>query len=159
MKSPVRQPGCNSMFKLSFKKIFALDFLNHSVLLVILLIYISISHVFLPTFHRDDFLFFSKWNRMWVEPKKFTYDITWDEGKTFLFREYRQQAQHEGINIRWLFYIVGGYLPREEIKKHFYSKLMDFCKCQKLEIFKLQGSLSDHIIYKKLLKTVTKESL
>ena len=131
---------------------------NRFLLLAILLIYISISHIFLPAFHKNDFLFFSKWNRMWVTPKKFVYDITWDEGKTFLLRDHIQKAKHKGINTRRLFYVVR-HLHKEENKKHFYSQLMDFCKCQKIEVFKLQGSLADHIIYKKQLKIQIREAL
>ena len=145
------------MFKLTLKKYFP-RFSNRFLLFTILLIYISISHVFLPVFHRGDFLFFSRWDRMSAPPQKLVYDITWDEGNTFLLRDYRLQAQSH-INIYRFFNIIGNPFLKEELKKHFYSKLMGFCKCQKLEIFELQGSLSDHIIYKKQLKIVNREAL
>ena len=138
------------MFKFPLKKYFSWVSYRFS-LFDILLIYISISHIFLPAFHRQDFLFFSKWNRMFFAPRKVIHDITWDEGKTFLFRDYLREAQEAGIDMRWLFHVVD-FLHREDNKRHFYSKLIYFCECQKLEIFTLQGSLSDHIIYKKQLK-------
>ena len=49
------------------------------------------------------FLLFSKWNRMSFIPKQFIYDMTWDEGKTFLLRDHVREAQQAGLDVRWLF--------------------------------------------------------
>ena len=131
---------------------------NRFLLLAILLIYISISHVFLPLFNKSDFLFFFKWNMFSSMPLTSVYDITWDEGQSFLFKDHRQKAKAYGINTLTLFYFLMK-ADDKRIKKFFYSQLMDFCKCQKIEIFKLQGSLADHIIYKKQLKIQTQKQL
>ena len=91
-------------------------------------------------------------------PETLTYDITWDEGQSFLFRDHRKRAISAGINLNILFYLLGK-ADENRIKKDFYSELTDLCQCQNLEIFKLKGSLAEHIIYKKQLKIKGQKNL
>lgn len=129
------------------------------LLIVVLLIYISISHFFLPVFKKDDFLFFFQWNMFSFMPMTKVRDITWDEGKTFFFRDYRWEAMSAGINIHTLFYLLNSSHGINTIQKYFYPELMKFCKCQNLKLVELEGSLSEHIIYTKPLKIKRQDNL
>ena len=92
-------------------------------------------------------------------PKIFVYDITWDGGKTFLIRDYRQKAQGTNVLAReWhtLFYLLR--IKSEKIRQY-HSIILKFCECKAIYRVKLKGSLTDHIIYKKPLQIEELKSL
>ena len=120
---------------------------------IILVVYISISHVFLPLFKKDDFLLFFQWNMYSSMPAESVRDITWDEGKTFLFRDHRKAAKKAGIKLIPLLYLLL-YSNAETLKNNFHKTLLDFCNCKNLNVFKLKGSLSEHVLYKRQLKVL-----
>ena len=125
-------------------------------LLTILLIYISISHIFLPVFKvRRSFLIFARWNMFSFLPNKSINDITWDEGQSFLLRDYRKKAAHSGVSIARIFYLF--YMGKTiKLPRYLREQIINFCKCQNFDVVLLEGSLSHHIIYKKRLKILKK---
>ena len=140
------------MVKIIIKRIKNLSF-DRLLLFIFILFYVSTSHIFLPALKKNDFLFFFQWNMFTFMPLERVYDITWDEGKTFLLRDYRQKAGNVGINIRRFFPIITFNEERTAIiKAYFYKDIIYLCRCQKLKLFELKGSLSDHIIHKKPLE-------
>ena len=125
---------------------------------VVLVIYISISHVLLPIVNKKDFLFFFRWHLFSSMPAESIYDITWDGGKTFLLRDHRQKAKKTGIDLHTLLPLLLRS-NTERLKNDFYQTLLDFCNCKNLNIFKLKGSLSEHILYEKQLKVLEQRKL
>ena len=126
----------------------------------VLLIYISISHIFLPVFktHRHSGLFFAKWNMFSFPPLKAVNDITWDGGQSFFFRDHRKKAVSSGVSVWRIFYLF--YISKTiEMPKSVREQITAFCKCRSFDIVLLKGSLSDHIIYKKQLKTLKRKTL
>ena len=136
----------------------ALPITNRPRILAILFIYILISHIFLPMAHRRAFLFFARWDMFSYRPYHFIYDITWDEGQSFLFRDHRKSAKYSGVQVWALFYRLYPYrYPNKmDIPKYLRKQIINFCKCESFNLILLKGSLSDHIIYNKQLKTVRK---
>ena len=145
------------MIEMIWKRIKSLSF--DRFLLLILFFYICVSHIFLPLSKKKDFLFFYQWALFNCLPMERVYDITWDEGKTFLFRDYSQKVKNTGINIHTLFYLLASEKGIAAINQYFYSDLASFCKCQNIKLFELKGSLSDHIIYKKQLEVQKQTAL
>ena len=89
-------------------------------------------------------------------PYKSVRDITWDEGQSFFFRDYRKKAVHSGVSI----WGISHYLYRVRViklPKHLRKQIINFCKCQSFDVVLLKGSLSDHIIHKKQLKVLRKK--
>ena len=89
-------------------------------------------------------------------PKKYVRDITWDNGKSFLFRDHRRKAKKLGINIHELFYILNRS-NYKRVRKYFYPQLTKLCQCNHINLVKLKGSLAEHIFYKKQLE-ITKQN-
>ena len=127
-------------------------------ILIVLVVYISISHIFLPLIKKDDFLLFFQWNMFSGMPAESIYDITWDEGKTFLLRDHRKAAKKADIKLIPLLYLLL-YSNTETLKNNFHQTLLNFCNCKNLDVFKLKGSLSEHILYKKQLKVLEQRKL
>lgn len=136
------------------KKLFQSRFL----LALILFIYICVSHIFLPLAGKKDFLFFFTWSLFDDLPPEEVYDISWDEGRTFLFRDYKAELSRMEIDTNRLFYMLK---PKKKhlLIRYFYPQLARLCECKNLKLFELKGSLSDHIIYKKKLEVQKQISL
>ena len=122
-------------------------------LLIILSVYIAISHIILPHFGKRHFLFFSVWGMFSFLPYSSVYDISCNNGKGFLFRDLREEIKLEGINIEYLFYIL------EQKKIEFYNK--NYKKaiekiCPDPLLVEIKGSLTEHIFQKKELKIINK---
>ena len=136
---------------------------NRLFLWGVLLVYISISHIFLPAFKvgRYSSLFFSTWNLFSFPPNKFIKDITWDGGQSFLFRDYRKQAVYSGVSIARIFFwfhTVRPYRKTMKLPKNAHEQILNFCKCQEFDVVLLKGSLFGHIIYKKQLEVLRRKS-
>ena len=132
--------------------------LDRLLLPAILLIYISISHIFLPVFQVGQYssLFFARWNMFSFSPYKSVRDITWDEGRSFFFRDYRKKAAYSGV----LIWGISNHFYRIrtiKLPKHLHEQIINFCKCQSFDVVLLKGSLSEHIIYRKQLEILHKK--
>ncbi len=119
---------------------------------IILLVYISISHIALPMAGKGNFLFFFTWDLFSFMPSnKRTVDITWDNGKTFLFRDHRKTAKRAGIQLHRL-YSLRRKQNTKAINHFFRARLIDLCQCQTVYLVKLKGTLAQHYIFKQQLK-------
>lgn len=124
------------------------------LLILICSIYVLISHVFIPRFNNGrDFLFFTHWHLFAYKTQNFVYDLTWDHGETFFFRDYTGSAQGAGIDTHIIFYLVNfGHL--KEAKKLYSQSLHQFCHCEKLKLVKMSGSFYQYIIRKQKLPII-----
>ena len=122
------------------------------LLTLILCFYVGTAHIFLPLFKKREFFFLFRWSFFSGMPQNFTYDISWDEGKTFVLRDHRTKVKNYGIRL----YTLSHLLQFEQQKiNHYYSAIMlKICNCNNINIIKLKGSFADHILYKKPLKIV-----
>lgn len=111
---------------------------------------VFVSAALLPLANNSqDFYFFSSWNMFAFGSKKPCFDITWDGGKTFLFRDHRQKATAAGINIHALFFLVQTQ-NITKINSAYLSKLQQYCLCNSLEMTTLDSSLYNHFVLKKV---------
>lgn len=124
-------------------------FFQRNLKIFLFFIMVLVSVILLPAFNKSqDFYLFSTWNMFAFDSKKPCVDITWDGGKTFLFRDHRQKASASGINIHSLFFLVTTQ-NIAKINSTYLSKLQQYCNCSSLEITILDSSLYDHFILKK----------
>ena len=137
--------------------------LRQILISVILIIYISISHIILPAFNKSHFLFFSDWVLFSFTPREYVYDISWDEGKTFLLRDHKQKVPFS-FNKQDFFkgnkFINSIFFnDYKSLQEKFVLDIKTKCQCENLQFFKLKGSIADHIIYKKQLEIEWKKAL
>ena len=142
-------------FKTLFKNVIASD---RILIGMFLLVYIFIAHIYLPVFKvgRHSSFFFARWNMFAFPPYRRVVDITWDEGCSFLLRDYRKKALYSGVFL-WSVFRRFYMVKTDKLPKWTQKQIMNFCKCQSFDVVLLEGSLSDHIIYKKNLKTLKKK--
>jgi hypothetical protein len=117
-------------------------------LIIFVILYLSISHIILPVINKgQDFLFFSTWDMYSHRPSSSVVDLTWDEGATYLIRDFRNEASKSGVNIHAIFFLLnaGKFEKLREIHK---QSILDFCKCEKVFIFHKDIGLYDHLIQK-----------
>lgn len=129
--------------------------------MVILLFYILNSLILLPAFNKKSFLFFDTWNIFSFMPKQMVYDITWDKGKTFLFKDHKEARYRVGT-MYLLYFILKSFHKESErdfFYKTYYHKLVRYCRCRELYLVLLKGSWTDHIIHKKSLPIQKMEKL
>ena len=119
--------------------------------------------VILPNFnHSKDFFIFARWSLFNSKPRKVVYDITWDEGESFLFRDHRKKAHSLGVHTFTLFYLMmnkqynRNWASQEfgRIQKDHLENLKKVGPCEKLQVVDLKGSLYQHIILKEDLEMV-----
>ena len=134
------------------KKITSWFALNRFLLIVILGLYIATAHIFLPLFKKDEFYFLFSWRLFVFMPQKYVYDLTWDQGKTFLTRDRRKKLRDIGKS--HVFFYLLNYENISWIKKDYKNQLLKLCQCQSIQFVTLKGSLTDHLIYKKPLEIV-----
>jgi hypothetical protein len=138
-------------FKFKFKKNWA------PYLIFIIMLFIS--HVLLPKYNdTKDWFFFSAWKLYSSSDHKRTYDLSWDQGKTFFFRDHRDLAWKSGIDVRKAFVFFNRYVGaqgghnKEVLKVQLemqLDNLKNFCKCNKFYLYQIGISRFDHIILKK----------
>jgi len=114
---------------------------------------VGISHIVLPYFKKRDFFFFYQWNMFSFSPYTFVYDITCDQGKTFLIRDQKDQIKnvHSEIFLREIFHMIQ-MKNVNQIVSDFKEPLKRICKTDTILLVKMRGSLWDHIVLKKDLK-------
>ena len=120
---------------------------NLHISLFFIMVFISVA--MLPNINKSqDFFLFSTWNMFAFGPTRPCIDITWDGGKTFLFRDHRQKATAAGINIHALFFLTNNQ-NKAKTNSEYLSKLRAYCNCSSVEITILNSSLYDHFVLKK----------
>ncbi len=121
-----------------------------------LIIYIGISQLILPAFKVNDFLFFSRWS-MFGATKYRVYDLTWDGGQTYLFRDHRAEYMSLNKNLRILFHRA----KKNDIawlRKNL-SVLYVMCRCKKINLVQLDSTYREHILLRKPANTIQTISL
>jgi hypothetical protein len=118
-------------------------------------VYFLISHVFLPKYssHKDFFLF-SKWKLFASGPRLKVNDLTWDNGKTYLLRDYQKQLLNQGRTfLRSLAYNTrkGNHTEVKELLDKYFKR---FPQKEPINFHTLNGSLAEHYIFKKKLKVI-----
>ena len=102
--------------------------------ILVFVCYLSIAQIILPYFNKgEDFFFFAKWSMFSNGSKGISYDISWDEGETFLFRDYKEEAKSLGINVHIIAYLVNS--AKYEKLKNFKSSLTKIASPDKIAIF------------------------
>lgn len=110
-----------------------------------------VSQILLPRFNANiDFLFFSTWRLFSGGVRENVYDLTWDEGKTYYFRDYRRTEFTKNIDTVTLMHLLQSDQLNPALQSYV-SIIKSKCQCQEIEIHQLSGSLYDHIIQKKNL--------
>jgi hypothetical protein len=122
---------------------------SKKILFSFVILYTLISHLILPAWNRsNDFLFFKSWRMYSGKKINEVTDITWDDGKTFLFRDHRLQASAANIDIYSMFHALLKN-EKEVLRTIFKEKLKVFCRCDSLYIVRQNNSIQTHIIQKK----------
>ena len=100
------------------------------------------------TFQRGDLPFgvgFLKWG-LYSSPRftDHTIDLSWDGGKSFLFRDFLTAAKNNGINTGALFYLLqeANY---EKINFIYKKQILQICNCSSFSFYRLQTSLPNYI--------------
>ncbi len=120
--------------------------------------FVLISHVILPVFNRsEDFLLLSAWN-MFSYPMAEVKDLSWDQGKTFLFRDHRTKAKEFGVRLHPLFYLLN-QKNTEKIRDLHKERLKDFCQCDSIDFVVLKSDYYSHIIKKQNAEVILTERL
>ncbi|HAG92098.1 MAG TPA: hypothetical protein DCL41_09510 [Bdellovibrionales bacterium] len=134
------------------------SFKDQWIILVIIFCYVFVAQVVLPQFnHGKDFGFVSTWRLFGLKRKDICYDITWDGGKSYLFRDHREEARRV-VNIHSLFFLVNRGLVSEIRKKYLHS-LSQFGGCKDMELYQFDGPLHAHYLDGKNLKVLEKIEL
>ena len=127
---------------------------NRFLLICILSLYVATAHIVLPAFNKKEFYFLFQWHLFTFMPKKFVQDLTWDQGKTYLLRDHKEQLKNMR-GVRWKAFVFQKLLNNRDtrrLKKDYKAGLLKLCQCESLQLVKLKGSLTDHFIYKKPLE-------
>ncbi|MDE0092725.1 MAG: hypothetical protein OXN83_05530, partial [Oligoflexia bacterium] len=77
------------------------------------------------------------------------YDVTWDQGQTFLLRDHREKIKKL---YRFRYLVVIKDLDR--IRKDYKDQLLGICQCRAMQFVTLKGFRMDHLILKKSLEIV-----
>ena len=120
------------------------------------LLTLFISFIIIPHCnHGKNIFLFDRWALYAGGPKKSIYDITWDEGHSFLFRDHRKTGAVELLN---LYYMVRRK-NIQGIKKDHLKSLKKLGACNRLWLVKFKGPLYKHILFKEDLKIIEKVPL
>ena len=125
---------------------------NRFLLIFILILYIMIGHILLPVFNKTDIFPLFSWRLFAYVPKKFVHDLTWDQGKTFLTRDHKENLR--SIEEKFILRFLLGRRDINRIRKDYKAQLLKLCQCESIQFVKLKGSFTDHFIHKKELETV-----
>lgn len=128
-------------------------------LVIFVLAYTVISHLLLPLLNRyEDFYIFSTWRLFSISNSVQAIDLTWNNGNSYLFRDHRADIKRARINNVSLYYHVSRQ-DFDKVRAVFKEHLEQLCKCQNIEIHKLNISLYDHIVHKQTGEAVSVEPL
>ncbi len=119
--------------------------------LIIIALYTTVAHFCLPQWNDGkDFLFLSAWNLFGGGIKTQVYDITWDQGATYLVRDHQQLMSDGQIDKIRLFSALQKNQP-QLIKTFHLKQIQNLCHCNDVQLATLSGSLYEHFILKKPL--------
>lgn len=76
-----------------------------------------------------------------------TYDLSWDQGQTFLFRDYADIAPKKGVLVHPLFSLVQ-VKEFEKLNIYYKPQLKKICQCESVTVYRLQNSMYEHIFNK-----------
>jgi hypothetical protein len=106
--------------------------------------FLFISQYVLPAFHKTDILFFSSWEMYSFGPAGNVWDISFDEGKTFLLQKELTTKRLNEEDLRALNYLL--FLKDEmQLKQFFESTLRLRCQCSRFQLFAFSGNYDDYL--------------
>lgn len=116
--------------------------------ILVFVVCVAISHLALPLANSNrDFLFFTPWN-MFSEPaREYIYDISFGGGRSFLFRDHRDEIKKSSINQVTLYSLLWSE-DVSRIQRDFGGKIKELCQCEKIELVQIKSSIHDHIVKK-----------
>jgi len=85
--------------------------------------------------------------KMFSGPLFETYDLSWDQGQSFLFRDYAEAAPKKGVLIHPLFSLVQ-VKEFEKLNTYYKSQLKKICQCESIIVYRLDNSMYEHIFGK-----------
>ena len=107
------------------------------------------AHIILPVFNSGkDFIIISTWNLFSNADFEFSYDLTWGNGNSYLFRDKMVDIKRNGINPIVLFYLVKNN-ELAEIREKYQTKIKNICNCDVIFRNKINSSNFDHFVLKK----------
>lgn len=125
------------------------------VLLTLFMSFIIIPHCN----HGKNIFLFDRWALYAGGLRKSIYDITWDEGQSFLLRDHRKTGTFKISNLFYArvdFFNMVQKKNIQKIKKDHLENLKKLGNCNKLWLVKLKGPLYKHILFKENLKIMEK---
>lgn len=132
-----------------------------TILIFYTIFYISISHIVLPFFDVNNFLFFYNWNLFSVQGREnpSVYDLTWDNGDSFLYRDHRDKPEiiHR-VNLKAIFSLLhSGNV--EKIREEHLESLMEVCQCHEIESVKIRGTFYTYLLGKRKTEILERRPL
>jgi hypothetical protein len=126
---------------------------SHKTIYIFSFVYILISQIILPKLNYSDYFVFSQW-KLYASPiEKIVYDYSWDNGKTYLFRDKSDLLLKKcSRRYRRKFFADTSANQINEIQKKYSDFLLRLSKNKKVVLHKLYGSLADHYIHKNKLR-------
>lgn len=118
---------------------------NPQVLLFIT--YLLITHLVLPRYlGRNNLSFFYTWRLFDDPPAQYTYDLSFDNGNSFIFRDHRDSFNKKDL---LLLYRYNYRLEYQMINKYYKELIRKQLKYESLYSYRIEGSIYDHIVLKK----------
>jgi hypothetical protein len=129
-----------------FRQIITLK--QKTALFMLALSFLLTSQVILPRFNNGlDFFIFSTWRLFSSGPPRSIKDFSWDQGKTFYFKNYSEQAKEHGLNNQRLLHSIN-FGPFKDIKMSDCSKISKIAGSKQVFIYEIKLSLADHLLLK-----------
>lgn len=120
----------------------------HKFRILYFLAYLSIAHFFIPQFaSKKDYGLFFKWDLFSHRPVKSHNELSFDQGRTFLFRDHQELLKKHRVNTVRLYKLT---YDREyiKIKKQYREILTKVFNAHQLERIRIKGPLYKHILDK-----------
>jgi hypothetical protein len=119
---------------------------------------VLISQLIIPIFNQNsNWLIFSKWTMLANIPEQQSADISWDGGRSFVFRD--KYAQMSGnVDLVALYNLVQrGDL--EKVRKFHLKDIQTYCGCDGIEVYKLSLDPYDHLSRQSPFNIIARERL
>lgn len=130
-----------------------------SLVFTLSFVFLLFSQVLVPQLNDGkDIFVFSSWSLFSKGPSKSVRDLTWDGGKTFLFRDHRTDATNSRINLTTLKYLLDSS-SLQTLKKDFCRPLLDLSGSAPVEIVTLKNSWAEHMFSNKELQPLETQEL
>lgn len=121
---------------------------NRLIIIFLTAIYIFSAHFILPVINDgEDFFIFSTWS-LFAQPLETEfYDISWNDGASFAFRDHIQEMKAANLPVHELFHLLSNK-KHNIVRDHFLVLLKKYADCENLKIYKFRGILHQHILLK-----------